>query len=335
MQAFRAGSALGLQFHPELDAGMLDLWLSTPDMVGDLSPEEVDEIRAAGAEHLPGSGPRRDEDVRRVRGARAGSRMTDPTPDGAWGARRAPRPVRARPRLACRPGPGAGGPVRPPGPAAVLVLFGALDATPSRAADPVVARDLDVLLQRRSRALGHHAGQIAFPGGRLEPSDAGPREAAVREAVEEVGLDASGVEVLGTLPPLPVPVSNHLVTPVPAWWTRPSQVAAVDHAETVDVFRVPVADLLEPANRASVEHTRWGRTVRTPAFTVDGMLVWGFTGHRARQDVRRSRLGRAVRRAPHRAGPLTWCIPSPRSRSPPTSRARCCASSTPTWPTCP
>jgi 8-oxo-dGTP pyrophosphatase MutT (NUDIX family) len=163
-------------------------------------------------------------------------------------------------------------------PAAVLVLFGALDATPSRTQDPLVARDLDVLLQRRSRTLGHHAGQISFPGGRLEPGDAGPREAAVREAVEEVGLDASGVEVLGTLPPMPVPVSNHLVTPVPAWWARPSQVAAVDHAETVDVFRVPVADLLEPANRASVEHLRWGRTVRTPAFTVDGVLVWGFTG---------------------------------------------------------
>jgi 8-oxo-dGTP pyrophosphatase MutT (NUDIX family) len=163
-------------------------------------------------------------------------------------------------------------------PAAVLVLFGVLDASPSHAPEPVVARHLDVLLQRRSGTLGHHAGQIAFPGGRLEPSDVGPREAAVREAVEEVGLDPSGVEVLGTLPPLPVPVSNHLVTPVPAWWTHPSQVAAVDHAETVDVFRVPVADLLDPANRASVEHLRWGRPVRTPAFTVDGVLVWGFTG---------------------------------------------------------
>lgn len=57
VQAFRAGSALGLQFHPELDAGMLDLWLSTPDMVGDLSADEVEEIRSAGARHLPGLVP--------------------------------------------------------------------------------------------------------------------------------------------------------------------------------------------------------------------------------------------------------------------------------------
>jgi len=159
-------------------------------------------------------------------------------------------------------------------PAAVLVLFGELEGTGPLAS----AHDLDVLLQRRATGLGSHAGQIAFPGGRLEPSDRGPREAALREAVEETGLDPRGVEILGTLPSLPVPVSNHLVTPVPAWWTHPSQVAAVDHAETVDVFRVSVTDLLDPKNRASVEHTRWGRVVRTPAFVVDGVLIWGFTG---------------------------------------------------------
>jgi len=73
-------------------------------------------------------------------------------------------------------------------------------------------------------------------------------------------------------------VSDHLVTPVPAWWTRPSRVAAVDHAETVDVFRVAVADLLEPEHRASVAHQRAGVTVRTPAFVVDGRIIWGFTG---------------------------------------------------------
>jgi 8-oxo-dGTP pyrophosphatase MutT (NUDIX family) len=164
--------------------------------------------------------------------------------------------------------------------AAVLVLFGVLDTVPAQsptAAPARVPRDLDVLLLRRASTLGSHPGQIAFPGGRLEDSDAGPIAAALREAVEETGLDPDGLEPLGTLPAMALPVSNHLVTPVPAWWTRPSEVAAVDHAETVDVFRVPVADLLDPANRANTEHTISGTTYRAPAFTVDGRLIWGFT----------------------------------------------------------
>ena len=166
--------------------------------------------------------------------------------------------------------------------AAVLVLFGVLDTVPAQAHLTSTGRgrfprDLDVLLLRRAATLGSHPGQIAFPGGRLEPADSGPVAAALREAVEETGLDPDGLEPLGTLPPMPVPVSNHLVTPVPAWWTRPSEVAAVDHAETVEVFRVPVADLLDPANRANTEHVVAGTTHRAPAFSVGGRLVWGFT----------------------------------------------------------
>lgn len=160
---------------------------------------------------------------------------------------------------------------------AVLVLFGVLDSAPAQAAGPV-GRDLDVLLQRRSPTLGHHAGQISFPGGGVEASDRDITATALREAVEETGLDPTGVEILGTLPELPVPVSNNLVTPVLAWWTRVSEVAAVDQRESVEVFRVPVADLLAPANRATIEHLRNGRSFRTPAFTVRGVLVWGFTG---------------------------------------------------------
>nr|WP_241979256.1 MULTISPECIES: CoA pyrophosphatase [Cryobacterium] len=174
--------------------------------------------------------------------------------------------------------------------AAVLVLFGVLDAAPARVVAPAqatahtpqlgsghVSRDLDVLLLRRAATLGSHPGQIAFPGGRLEDGDAGPIAAALREAVEETGLDPAGLEPLGTLPSLAVPVSNHLVTPVPAWWTRPSQVAAIDHDETLEVFRMPVADLLDPANRVSTAHSFGNHTFRAPAFTVDGKLVWGFT----------------------------------------------------------
>ncbi|MBC7723370.1 MAG: CoA pyrophosphatase [Burkholderiaceae bacterium] len=161
-------------------------------------------------------------------------------------------------------------------PAAVLVLFGVLDDLPSRATGPV-ARDLDVLLHRRAATMGHHPGQIAFPGGGVENSDAGPAAAALREAVEETGLDPDGVEILGTLPALPLPVSNNLVTPVPAWWTRSSTVAAVDRREAVEVFRVPVADLLDPLNRASVVFSVAGRALSTPAFTLEGVLVWGFT----------------------------------------------------------
>jgi 8-oxo-dGTP pyrophosphatase MutT (NUDIX family) len=161
-------------------------------------------------------------------------------------------------------------------PAAVLVLFGVLDAAPASTPAPV-ARDLDVLLLRRAATLGSHAGQIAFPGGRVEASDSGVVAAAVREAVEETGVDPEGIEPLGALPAMHVMVSNHLVTPVPAWWTRPSEVAAVDHNESVEVFRVPVADLLDPANRANTQHVFGGVTYRSPAFTVDGRLIWGFT----------------------------------------------------------
>lgn len=168
-------------------------------------------------------------------------------------------------------------------PAAVLVLFGVLDA---RRADhdaqaTAVSKDLDVLLLSRAATLRSHAGQVAFPGGRIDPGDDGPIGAALREAVEETGLDAAGVEVLGTLPEVPLPHSLHRVTPVLGWWARPTPVRVVDEGESSSVFRVPVADLLDPAHRYTTRLHRDGLLHRGPAWLleIDGeeRLVWGFT----------------------------------------------------------
>ncbi len=104
----------------------------------------------------------------------------------------------------------------------MLLLFGVLDGVPAEHPAAAVPADLDVLLLARATTLGHHPGQVAFPGGRLEPEDDGPVGGALREAEEETGLDPGGVEVLGTLGRLPVPVSNHVVTPVLGWWARPT-----------------------------------------------------------------------------------------------------------------
>lgn len=146
--------------------------------------------------------------------------------------------------------------------AAVLMLFGEDQAGP------------DVLLLRRADTLNSHPGQVAFPGGSSDAGDDGPVATALREAAEEAGVRPEGVLPAALLPDLYVPVSGFLVTPVLAYWARPSEVRAVDPGETSAVARVPVAHLVDPANRFRVQHPS-GFT--GPAFSAPGMLVWGFT----------------------------------------------------------
>jgi len=145
---------------------------------------------------------------------------------------------------------------------AVLILFGDGPGGP------------DLLLIQRSEGLRLHPGQPAFPGGTIDAGDGGPVGAALREAVEEVGLDPGGVDVVGTLPEVFIPRTGFRVIPVLAWWRRPSAVAPVDPGEVAAVERVSVAELADPGARLMVR-VRDGRT--TPAFRVRGMLIWGFT----------------------------------------------------------
>ncbi len=145
---------------------------------------------------------------------------------------------------------------------AVLVLFGEGPDGP------------DLLLIERAHTMRSHAGQPAFPGGAQDPEDDGPVGAALREAGEEVGLDPASVEVIGTLPALWLAPSGFVVHPVLAWWRAPHPVRVVDEAEVAAVVRVPVAELVDPANRLQVTHpSGWVG----PAFRVRGLLVWGFT----------------------------------------------------------
>lgn len=147
--------------------------------------------------------------------------------------------------------------------AAVLMLFADDGAHP------------DVLLTERAPTLRAHAGQVSFPGGRIDPGDDGPVAAALREAEEETGLDPAGVEPLAVLPELFIPPTGFLVTPVLAHWHRPVPVRAVDPGETARVLRVPVPTLTDPVNRFTV---RGPRGYTGPAFRVSGLVIWGFTG---------------------------------------------------------
>ncbi len=133
----------------------------------------------------------------------------------------------------------------------------------------------DLLLIERADGMRSHAGQPAFPGGAVDPDDAGPVAAALREAAEETGLDPAGVEVFAELPQLWLPPSGFVVTPVLGWWRAPTPVHAAVPAEVAAVHRVPLAELTDPANRVRVQHPSG---YVGPGFEVRGMLVWGFTG---------------------------------------------------------
>lgn len=161
--------------------------------------------------------------------------------------------------------------------AAVLMLFGALDNVPAVSEKLLAPADLDVLLLQRAQTLDDHPGQVAFPGGGIDPGES-VVAAALREAEEETGLNPAGVDVLGVMPELALPRGNFLVTPILAWWAAQSPVRVVDFGESAQVFRVPVRDLLDPDNRVMATVSRAGQTFQSPAFTVNGVVVWGFTG---------------------------------------------------------
>jgi 8-oxo-dGTP pyrophosphatase MutT (NUDIX family) len=161
-------------------------------------------------------------------------------------------------------------------PAAVLLAF-----------SPVGGDDLDVVLVRRPDTMRSHAGQISFPGGAVDAGDADGTAAALREAREEVGLDPGLVEVLGTLPRVPLEVSGFDVLPVVGRW--PGGAPLRPNPTEVDVILRPrLRQLADPANHGlmplrelvgpeRLAQRRLPPDAASPVFRVDGHLVWGFT----------------------------------------------------------
>ena len=149
-----------------------------------------------------------------------------------------------------------------PKPAAVLV--------------PVVMRqEPALLLTERASQLRQHSGQIAFPGGRVDPTDASVLEAAYREAEEEIGLSARFISPLGYLDPY-LSTTNYLVIPVVAQ-VSPSYTLSLNPHEVADTFEVPLGFLMDPAHHELHAREWKGRLRRYYAMPYQERYIWGVT----------------------------------------------------------
>jgi len=177
------------------------------------------------------------------------------------------------------------------------VVDDALDLQPDwmpdipHASPPVAAAVLIALVEREndhhvlytcsSSGLRAHSGQISFPGGKLEPEDDGPAEAALREAEEEVALRPADAEVLGFLPTY-FTGSNYLITPVVAV-VRPSEPFVPDPSEVSDLFEVPLSLIARTESFTTYRIERQGIVHSTWQILFRQHIIWGITGNLTRR----------------------------------------------------
>ena len=148
---------------------------------------------------------------------------------------------------------------------------------PAAVLAPIIAGQdgYDLILTKRSSALKHHPGQIAFPGGKQDAGDATIQDAALREANEEIGLPRDRVEILGTLPPHQT-VTGYQVTPVIAMM-QGDYTPLPELGEVSEIFEIPLANLINPS-QFRVEGRRWqGRKRFYYTVPYGPYYVWGAT----------------------------------------------------------
>lgn len=159
------------------------------------------------------------------------------------------------------------------------------EASPARAARrrpaavlcPIVERPegLQLILTRRADHLSRHAGQIAFPGGKVDEADASPRAAALREAEEEIGLTAEQVDVVGAIDPYVTGTGFH-VTPIVGFVSTAFHPLA-DENEVAEVFETPLDFLMDPANHRRDTRVYRGAERRYWAIPYGERYIWGAT----------------------------------------------------------
>ncbi len=135
-----------------------------------------------------------------------------------------------------------------------------------------------IVLTERLSYDGHHSGEVSLPGGKAEPADDGPAATALREAEEEVGLDAqaAGVKIVGTLDEVFIPVSDFRITPVVAVAARPPLLTP-NPAEVARILEPPVSAFLPDAPVEMVERVIRDWPLRYGGYRIDGLHVWGAT----------------------------------------------------------
>jgi 8-oxo-dGTP pyrophosphatase MutT (NUDIX family) len=154
---------------------------------------------------------------------------------------------------------------------------GPLERRPAAVLVGVVERPVGpaLLLTQRPHHLRDHAGQICFPGGRVEPGDASIAAAALREAEEEIGLDPQRVELLGELQPYDT-VTGFRIHPVVGWIEPPIELKP-DSYEVEEVFEVPLQFVLDPGNHRRQSYRRGPLTRAYYVLPYQGRFIWGAT----------------------------------------------------------
>jgi 8-oxo-dGTP pyrophosphatase MutT (NUDIX family) len=165
----------------------------------------------------------------------------------------------------------------PDGGGSVVEIDGMADGCPAAVLVPIVLRPdgPTLLLTRRTEHLRDHPGQISFPGGRVEPADASPLATALREAAEEIGLDPALPEPLGYLPEYRTG-TGFRVMPVVAF-LRPPFTVTPHPGEVAEVFEVPLAFLLDPANHQRHSRHYRGALRHFHALPYGPYFIWGAT----------------------------------------------------------